>query len=65
MLLFGIRFFICNVFIALMIGIILAAKQIFKKHLSSRMQYHLWFIMLALLTVPFLPIRLIGFMQIF
>lgn len=65
MLLFGIRFFICNVFIALMIGIILAARQIFKRHLSSRMQYNLWFIMLALLAVPFLPIRLIGFMQIF
>lgn len=65
MLLFGIRFFICNFFIALMIGIILAARQIFKKHLSSRLQYHLWFIMLALLVVPFLPIRLIGFIQIF
>lgn len=65
MLQFGIRFFICNVFIALMIGIILAARQIFKKHLSSRMQYHLWFIMLALLAVPFLPIRLVGFVQIF
>ena len=65
MLQFGIRFFICNVFIAFMIGIILAAKQIFKKHLSSRMQYNLWFVMLALLIVPFLPIRLAGFMQIF
>lgn len=65
MLFFGIRFFICNVFIALMIGIILVAKQIFKKQLSGNMQYHLWFIILTLLTVPFLPIRLTGFIQIF
>jgi bla regulator protein BlaR1 len=62
---FSIRFFICNIFIVFMIGIILIARRIFKKYLSSRMQYHLWFIMLALLTVPFLPIHLIGFMQVF
>lgn len=48
-----------------MIGIILVAKQLFKKHLSSRMQYNLWFIMITLLVVPFLPIGLVGYMQIF
>lgn len=62
---FSIRFFICNIFIVFMIGIIFIARQIFKKYLSSRMQYHLWFIMLVLLTVPFLPIHLIGFTPIF
>lgn len=65
MLLFGIHFFICNVFIAIMIGFIVAAKQIFRKQLSSRMQYNLWFIMLTLLIVPFLPVRLAGFIQFF
>ena len=29
------------------------------------MQYNLWFLLLGLLTVPFMPVRLIGFPQIF
>ncbi|HAP21878.1 MAG TPA: BlaR1 family beta-lactam sensor/signal transducer, partial [Lachnospiraceae bacterium] len=62
---FMIRFFICNVFISGIIGILLTAKRMFKNQLSSRMQYNLWFLLLALLTVPFIPFRLIGFPQIF
>ena len=60
-----IRFFICNVFISGIIGILLIAKRIFKNNLSSRMQYNLWFLLLGLLVVPFIPFRLIGFPQIF
>ena len=41
------------------------AKWIFKNNLSSRMQYNLWFLLLGLLAVPFIPLRLIGFPQIF
>ena len=62
---FMIRFLICNVFISGMIGILLAAKQIFKNILSGRMQYNLWFLLLGLLAVPFMPFRFIGFPQIF
>ncbi len=62
---FMIRFFICNVFIGGIIAILLIAKRIFKNSLSSRMQYNLWFLLLMLLTVPFIPFRLIGFPQIF
>ena len=62
---FMIRFFICNVFISGIIGILLIAKRIFKNSLSSRMQYNLWFLLLGLLAVPFIPLRLIGFPQIF
>ena len=62
---FMIRFLICNVFISGIIGILLIAKWIFKNNLSSRMQYNLWFLLLGLLTVPFIPFRLIGFPQIF
>ena len=62
---FMIRFLICNVFISGIIGILLTAKQIFKNNLSSRMQYNLWFLLLGLLAVPFVPFRLIGFPQIF
>ena len=62
---FMIRFFICNVLISGIIGILLIAKRIFKNSLSSRMQYHLWFLLLGLLAVPFMPFRFIGLPQIF
>ena len=62
---FMILFLICNIFISGIIGILLIAKRIFKNNLSSRMQYNLWFLLLGLLAVPFIPFRLIGFPQIF
>ena len=62
---FMIRFLMCNVFISGIIGILLIAKRTFKNNLSSRMQYNLWFLLLGLLVVPFIPFRLIGFPQIF
>ena len=62
---FMIRFLICNVFVSGIIGILIIAKRIFKNSLSSRMQYNLWFLLLGLLAVPFLPFRLTGFPQIF
>ena len=60
-----IRFFICNVFISGIIVILLIVKRIFKNSLSSRMQYNLWFLLLGLLAVPFIPFRFIGLPQIF
>ena len=62
---FMIRFFICNVFISGIIGILLIVKRIFKNSLSSRMQYNLWFLLLGLLAVPFIPFRFISLPQIF
>ena len=62
---FMIRFFLCNIFISGIILILLLSKRIFKNILSSRMQYNLWFLLLGLLMVPFIPFRLIGFPQIF
>ena len=62
---FMIRFFICNVFISGIIGILLIVKRIFKNSLSSRMQYNLWFLLLGLLAVPFIPFRFIGLPQLF
>ncbi len=58
---FMIRFLICNVFISGIAGILFIAKRIFKNNLSNRMQYHLWFLLLGLLAVPFVPFHLIGF----
>lgn len=57
MITFVSHFFVCNIIIAIVILIILALKQLLKNHLSPRLQYNLWFIMLLLLVVPFLPIR--------
>lgn len=62
---FTIRFFICNAFISGIIVILFLLKKIFRNNLSGRMQYHLWFLLLGLLAVPFLPLRPIGFPQIF
>lgn len=61
---FMIRFLICNIVLGGIIGILLAAKQLFKNSLSPRMQYQLWFLLLGLLAVPFLPFPLTGFSQI-
>ena len=58
---FMIRFLICNLFICALVGIFLAARHLLRNILSGRMQYHLWFLLLGLLTVPFLPFRLTGF----
>jgi len=52
-----LRFLASNVLIAVMIVILSAVRQLLGKVLTSRMRYHLWFLMLALLAVPFLPLR--------
>lgn len=49
---FMIRFLICNLFICALVGILLAARHLLRNILSGRMQYHLWFLLLGLLTVP-------------
>ena len=62
---FLIRFFISNVFISGIIVLLLIAKKIFKNSLSSRMQYHLWFLLPGLLAVPFVPFPLIRLPELF
>lgn len=61
---FMICFFMCNVFISGIIGLLLLVKRLFKNILTSRMQYNLWLLLLGALAVPFLPFRLTGFPQI-
>ena len=56
-----IRFFLINLFICILTGILLLTKHVCRHILTSHMQYHLWFLLLGLLTVPFLPFRLTGF----
>lgn len=61
---FMIRFGFCNLFLCGIIGILFLARFLFRNSLSVRMQYHLWFLLLGLLTVPFLPFRIFKFPQI-
>lgn len=60
-----IRFLICNILLCGIIGIFLLMKHILKNSLSSRMQYNLWFLLLGLLAVPFLPFRFFKLSEMF
>lgn len=62
---FMIRFLICNIFISMIIGVLLLAKRLLKKCLTNRMHYNLWFLLLGLLTVPFIPVQPVHVLQIF
>ena len=62
---FMIRFLICNILLCGIIGIFLLMKRILKNSLSSRMQYNLWFLLLGLLAVPFMPFRFIKLSELF
>lgn len=62
---FGMRFFLSNIFICVIISILFLAKYALKRYLTSRMQFHLWLLLLGMLIVPFLPVRPIRFSQIF
>jgi len=61
---FIIRFLICNIFISIIIAILLLLKHLLQNNLTRRMHYNLWFLLLALLAVPFIPIQPIYFLQI-
>lgn len=62
---FMIRFLICNIFISIIIGILLLAKHLLKNNLTNRIHYNLWFLLLGLLAIPFIPVQPIHFLHIF
>lgn len=62
---FGIRFLICNIFIALFVILLTAAKRLFRGKITEQAQYIMDFSLLALLLVPFLPIRTFGIPDLF
>lgn len=55
---YAIHFLLSNLYISLLIVIIAALKRLLRNVLDSRMQYHVWFLLLGLLAVPFVPIRI-------
>ena len=62
---FMIRFLLCNIALSGITLILLLIKRLFKNSLSGRMQYNLWFLLLGMLALPFLPLRLFHFPDIF
>ena len=65
MLSFCTYFFVCNIFITILIGGLFLFKRIFHNILSGRMQYHLGFLVFLILAIPFIPFRPINFIQLF
>lgn len=55
---FPVRFFICNLFISLLLALFLVAKKRLKNHLTLSMQYRLWGPLLLALALPFVPYKL-------
>lgn len=52
---FIIHFLICNLFISGIIGLLLIFKKLLKNFLTNHTQYHLWFCILGLSVIPFMP----------
>ena len=57
---FIIRFLFSNIVISFITIIFLIIKRLLKTKITSRIQYNLWFVFLALLVVPFIPLKPIG-----
>ncbi|MDO4305366.1 MAG: BlaR1 family beta-lactam sensor/signal transducer [Eubacteriales bacterium] len=55
---FPLHFLISNVFISILLSCILFSKKILKKHITLKAQYHLWYIFVFALFLPFLPYKL-------
>lgn len=62
---FAVYFFLCNIFISAMTGILFVAKKAFRTRLSGQMQYHLSFILFVLLALPFIPFRIFDIYSLF
>lgn len=62
---FMLRFLISNFFLGAVTALFLLLRTLLKSALTARMQYRLWYVMLGLLAVPFLPFPVGGFRQLF
>lgn len=57
---FSIHFLFSNILISILIAVIILVKKMFRNILSASSQYRIWFLLLAVLAVPFLPVRPAG-----
>lgn len=62
---FLIHLFTCFMVSSITIVIIMSIKKLFSKHISEKWQYNLWFLLIASLTLPFIPKQLFQFENIF
>ena len=62
---FMIHFLISSLLLGALIGLLFLFKWMLRNHLTSTMQYHLWYVMIGLLSVPFLPLSAAEFPRIF
>ena len=62
---FMIHFLFCNVLASGLIVLFLVVKRILRNALTSRTQYNMWFPMLGLLMIPFLPFSAVKLPKIF
>ena len=60
----AIHFFICNIFISVIIGIILSARRTFLKNSPPRLKYSLWFVLPVLMAAPFVKLKTPGFLRL-
>lgn len=56
---FSIRFLLCNLVVSILLGLILLFKRISRKHVTAGSQYHLWYIFVLALILPFIPHNLL------
>ncbi len=47
-----VRFFLCNIFVSIILVVFLLTKRLFRGVLSGRMQFNLWFPIFGLLAIP-------------
>lgn len=61
---FMIGFLLRSLWIGGIVAFLFLLKRLFRHQLTSQTHYHLWHLLLALLAIPFLPVRPMGFPQI-
>lgn len=61
---FIIHFIINNIIISGIIGIFIFAKKLLRNHITSRVQYCLWFFIFVLLFIPFIPLPFVNLTDI-
>lgn len=60
-----VRFLTCNIFISLLLGFLLLFKRGFKKHITLKVQYSLWYVFVFSLFLPFVPLKFFSSAKLF